>query len=75
MLREGDDDPERRVEVVDVDEEGRVLFDAEDEVVLRESVLKHGAVLIEKHLLLLPIASAGWCVTYCEIHLDKKIVK
>ena len=34
MLREGYDDPERRIEVIDVNEEGGVLLDAEYEVVL-----------------------------------------
>ncbi len=45
VLREGDDDPERRVEVVDVDEEGGVLLQPEHKVVLGKPVLEHGAVL------------------------------
>jgi hypothetical protein len=45
VLREGDDDPERRVEVVDIDEEGGVLLQPEHEVVLGKPVLEHGAVL------------------------------
>ena len=69
MLREGDDDPERRVEVVDVDEERRVLLQTEDEVVLRKPVLEHGAVLVQEDLLLFPLLAAGRSVADSQIHL------
>ena len=54
MLREGDDDPQRRLEVVHVDVEGGVLGLAEDELVLAEAVLDgRRAVLVrEQHVLL-----------------------
>ncbi len=33
MLREGDDDPEWSVEVINVDEKGRILLETENEIV------------------------------------------
>ena len=71
MLRERDDDPEGRVEVVNVHKERRVLLEAEDKVVLRESVLEHCAVLIEEDLLLLSILTSGSSVPNSQVHLQR----
>ena len=70
MLREGDDDPERRLEVVDVDVEGRVLALPEDVVVFGEALLEGGAVdAAVKHLLLAHFA-VGRRVAVAYVHLE-----
>ena len=69
MLREGDDDPERRLEVVDVDVEGRVLALAEDEVVLREALLERRAVDAAVQDLLLAHLAIGRRLPVAYVHL------
>ena len=71
MLRERDDDPERRLEVVHVDVEGRVGLVAEAVLVLGEALLEVRAVhLGGEHLLagLLPV----YRVPVGQIHLSER---
>ena len=70
MLREGDDDPERRLEVVDVDVEGRVLALPEDVVVFGEALLEGGAVDAAVQHLLLAHFAVGRRVAVAYVHLE-----
>ena len=57
MLREGDDDPEGSVEVVNVDEERRILLQTKNKIVFRKSekqkIKKYGHTSIDFALQLL----------------------
>jgi len=68
MLRKRDDNPKRRLEVININIESRVFFIPKCVITLRKSKLEHGTIFLRQHQILFSGTLFGR-MPICQIHL------